>query len=219
MRRGFSVSLVLPLVVALLGLSLWPSVAGTAQAAVLHRFALSGERPTFTLPRTNASITAVGSNAAADGAQGTTVKGYDCATLLTPAELDAAAGLTGGTVTTNGRGDQPGLGQVPGVTECGIAIPTVSNWSGAFAVFTGDEALQNFNALWAIDQSAGYASLPGVGTEALIQSNAAPGVNAVARGANGIGVQIGVAYDPTSTTEQAVKDAVQQILALVVSRT
>src|SRR5205823_14379607 len=164
-------------------------------------------------------ITPVASSDAAGGAGGTTARGYDCATLLTPAELDGAAGLQGGTVRTNGRGDQPGLGQVPGVTECGIEIPTVSNWAGAFAVFTGDEALQNFNALWNLDMGDGYASLPGVGAEALIKSNDFLGVNAVARGANGIGGQIGVSYDPTSATEPAVKDAVTQILTLVLSRT
>jgi hypothetical protein len=150
---------------------------------------------------------------------GAGAKGFDCAMLLTPAELDEATGLQGGTVVTNGRGDQPGPGEVAGVTECGIEIPTVASWAGSFAVYTGDEALQNFDAAWDIDKSAGYQALPGVGTEALIESSEMVGVNAVARGADGVGLQIGVAYDPTSATEQAVKDAVQRILTIVLSRT
>jgi hypothetical protein len=119
-------------------------------------------------------------------------RGYDCATLLTPLELDQSSGLTGGTVTTNHRGDQPSAGEVPGVTECGIDIPTVSDWSGSFHVYSGAEALANFDSEM--------------------------GVNGYARG-NGVALDIGVAWDEESTTEQAVKDAVKQILATVLSRT
>ena len=144
-------------------------------------------------------------------------KGYDCATLLTPAELDQAAGLSGGTVTTTSRGDQPEPGEVAGVTECGIEVPTVSVWFGSFAVYTGAEALANYETVWEIAKQNGAVALPGVGTDALIVSTPELGVHGYARG-NGVALEIGVSWDDQSTTEQKVKDAVKQILTTVLSR-
>ena len=161
-----------------------------------------------------------GTNASA-GAQASggtgSARGYDCATLLTPAELDQAAGLTGGTVTTNHRGDQPSADEVPGVTECGIEIPTVSTWFGSIAVYTGPEALANYETVWEIAKQNGAVALPGVGSEALIVSTPELGVHGYARG-NGVALEIGISWDDQSTSEQAVKDAVKQILATVLSR-
>lgn len=152
------------------------------------------------------------------GGGGGAARGYDCPTLLTPAELDTAAGLAGGTVTTTKRGDQPQPGEVAGVTECGIDIPTVSAWSGSFSVFTGEEALANYATAWDIAKQSGAVALAGVGGDALIVSTPELGVHGYARG-NGVALDIGVAWDDQSTTEQAVKDAVKQILATVLSRT
>lgn len=160
---------------------------------------------------------ATGSVSTASGALG--VKGYDCATLITPSELDAAAGLSGGTVTTTKRGDAPApAGEVGGVTECAIDIPTVSIWTGSFAVATGDEATANFDAQMAIGKQQGATPLAGVGSEAVIHS-ADQMVNAWAKGSNGVDVTIGVAYDDGTTTEQAVLAAVKQILTTVLART
>lgn len=176
---------------------------------------------------TNGPVTPTGSvvgpSAAAPGTPATggggggAAKGYDCATLLTPAELDLASGLKGGTVTTNHRGDQPSEGEVPGVTECGIEEPNVPVWFGSFHVFTGDEALTNFATEWDIAKQGGAVSLAGVGGDALIVSTPELGVHGYARG-NGVALDIGVSWDDQSTTEQAVKDAVKQILATVLSR-
>jgi hypothetical protein len=164
-----------------------------------------------------ASVAPAGSPSSGDAAGGTGARGYDCATLLTPAELDLAAGLKGGTVTTTHRGDQPSAGEVPGVTECAIEIPTVSDWAGSFHVFTGDDALANFETAWQMAQQSGAVALAGVGGDALIASSPELGVRGYARG-NGVALDIGVSWDDQSTTEQAVKDAVKQILATVLSR-
>jgi hypothetical protein len=164
-----------------------------------------------------ASNAPVGSAPNGGGGGGTGARGYDCPTLLTPGELDEAAGLKGGTVTTTHRGDQPSAGEVPGVTECAIEIPTVSDWAGSFHVFTGDEALANFETEWQIAQQNGAVALAGVGGDALIVSTPELGVHGYARGA-GVAIDIGVSWDDQSTTEQAVKNAVKEILATVLSR-
>ena len=145
------------------------------------------------------------------------VKGYDCATLLTPAELDTASGLKGGTVITNRRGDQGDPGSVMGVTECGIAYENGGTWFGHFVVATGRDAITNFDAQWDIAKGDGATSVSGVGTSAVLLSNEA-GVNMWARGANGIDVSIGIAWDDQTTTEAAVKSAEQQILKTVLGR-
>ena len=144
--------------------------------------------------------------------------GYDCPTLLTPAELDTASGLKGGTVVTTRRGDQGAAGEVMGVTECAIEEPSASLWSGHSHGLAGTDALANFSTAWDFAKQQGATSLAGVGTEALIQSTDL-GVNGFARGANGVAVEVGVAWDAESTTEAAVKDAVRQILTTVLSRT
>ncbi|MBI2781294.1 MAG: hypothetical protein HYX55_05815 [Chloroflexi bacterium] len=144
-------------------------------------------------------------------------KGYDCGTLLTAAELDQAASLKGGTVTTVKRGDQPSVGEIPGVTECGINFPTVGDWAGSFHVFTGSEALTNFSTEWDIGKQSGAVVLAGVGGDALIVSTPELGVRGYARG-NGVALDIGVSWDDQSTTEQKVKDAVKQILTTVLPR-
>ena len=182
----------------------------------------SGSTPTSqpapTTP-TPAVTSAVPSDAPspAGPAGGSGARGYDCASLLTPTELDQAAGLSGGTVTTTKRGDQPSAGEVPGVTECGIDIPTVSDWAGSFHVFTGDEALANFGTEWDIAKQSGAVALAGVGGDALIVSTPELGVHGYARG-SGVDLDIGVSWDDQSTTEQAVEDAVKQILATVLAR-
>jgi len=152
------------------------------------------------------------------GGGASSAKGYDCATLLMPTELDAAAGLQGGTVKTVKRGDQPSAGEVPGVTECGIEFPNAGVWAGSFHVYTGDEALGNFGSVWDIAQQGGAVSLAGVGGDALISSTEMAGVHGYARGVS-VGIDVGVAWDDQTTTEQAVKDAVKQILATVLPRT
>ena len=58
----------------------------------------------------------------------------------------------------------------------------------------------------------------GVGTEAILLSNEA-GVNMWARGANGVDVSIGVAWDEETTTEDAVRAAEKQILTTMLART
>lgn len=170
---------------------------------------------------TSGTTPSVGSPAATTSAVGTgnttAAKGYDCPTLLTAAELDAASGLKGGTVKTTSRGDQPGPGEVAGVTQCAIDEPNVPVWTGSFAVYTGPDALANYQTVWDIAKQNGAVALPGVGTEALIVSTRELGVRGYARG-NGVAVEVGVAWDDQSTTEQAVKDAVKQILVTVLSR-
>ena len=144
--------------------------------------------------------------------------GFDCETLLTAAELDAAAGLQGGIVKTTRRGDEPSTGDVPGVTECGLEIPTVSLWFGHFRVYAGAEALATFDAAWDFSVDQGAGAVTGVGTEALLQSDEM-GVNGWARDGSGAAVSIGIAWDEESTTEDAVIAAVRQILTTVLART
>jgi hypothetical protein len=149
---------------------------------------------------------------------GGTAVGYDCPTLLTPAELDAASGLTGGNVTTNRRGDKGASGAVMGITECGIEYAGASTWFGHFNVVTGSDGLANFDASWSLAEGQGATSVGGVGSAALLQSDAS-GVHMWARGSNGVAVTIGIAWDEESTTEDAVKAAERQILTTVLSRT
>jgi hypothetical protein len=156
--------------------------------------------------------------AASKTAVGGAALGYDCETLLTPAELDAASGLKGGTVSTTHRGDQPGAGDVPGVTECAIEIPTASVWFGHIHVLDGNEALANFDVGFGFAKDQGAGTLAGVGTEALLRSDET-GVNGWARDGDGAAVEVGVAWDEETTTEDAVKNAVRQILITVLSRT
>jgi hypothetical protein len=151
------------------------------------------------------------------GGGGAGAVGYDCAALITPAELDTASGLKGGTVTTRHRGDQASAGEVMGVTECGIANDSVDTWFGGVSVFTGVDAMNNFDAAWDLAKTQGATSLDGVGTEAILWTDQGT-VGAMARGSNGVGVSVTIAWDDLSTSEAAVKAAAKQILATVLPR-
>jgi hypothetical protein len=150
------------------------------------------------------------------GGSGTAV-GYDCTTLISPAELDTVNGLKGTTIETTGRGDQPGQGEVAGVTECLIDNPSAGTWFGSFDVYTGP-SLDNFGALWDLAKEGGATSLDGVGTEALYKNDES-GTDIWAKGPNGINVSIALAWDTGATTESAVRDSLKQILTTVLSRT
>jgi hypothetical protein len=179
--------------------------------------AACGGSSTASQPGPQATSGAPAGTTTTGAAGGGGAKGYDCPTLLTPAELDAASGLKGGTVVTNRRGDQASAGEVMGVTDCGISNDTVSTWFGHFVVAAGTDAMANFSAQWDIAKGQGASSVSGVGTEALLLSNDS-GVTMWARGANGVGVSIGVAWDEETTTEAKVKSAEQAILTTVLSR-
>jgi hypothetical protein len=137
--------------------------------------------------------------------------------LISPAELDAASGLKGTTITTTRRGDQPSLGEVAGVTECMIDNPSAGTWFGSFDVYAGD-SLDNFGSLWDLAKEQGATSIDGVGTEALYKNDES-GTDIWAKGANGLGVSIALAWDPGSTSESAVKATLSTILTTVISRT
>jgi hypothetical protein len=160
-----------------------------------------------------------GGGGAVSGGGGGTAKaiGYDCAALITPAELDAASSLKGTTIETTGRGDQPTLGQVAGVTECLIDNSTAGTWFGHFDVYTG-QSLDNFSSLWDLAKEQGATSIDGVGTEA-VYKNDESGTDIYAKGANGLGFSIGLAWDTGDTNESAVKATLSTILNTVISRT
>jgi len=160
----------------------------------------------------------VGSAGGATAATGSGVKAYDCSTLLKPADLDAAAGFHGGTVTTIQRGDQAAAGEVIGVTKCAIAGPSADAWSGTFDVSTGPEATSNFDTSMDFAKDQGATALAGVGSEAVIKADDIA-VDAWAKGANGVDVVIAVAYDSSAISQQAASDAVKQILVTILSRT
>jgi len=201
-RTGMSVVVA---AVSLLAACGGPGAAGPAQA---------------TQSPTNASAAVPAGSSAPEGSSsaGGSALGYDCPGLLTPSELDAAAGLQGGDVTTTRRGDQPSDGDVIGVTECAIEFPSANGWFGHIHVLVGRDALENFNAAFDFAKSQGATALSGVGAEAVVQSSDA-GVNGFALGPNGVGVEVGVAWDEETTTEAAVKDAVRRIVTTVLSRT
>jgi len=191
--------------------------------------ACSGAGPAATQP---AHSTAPGSTTSGDGtgagaaggagggggSNGTTKAiGYDCTALISPAELDSASGLKGTTITQTGRGDQPSPGEVAGVTECLIENPSGSTWFGSFDVYTGD-ALSNFSDLWDFAKEQGATSIDGVGTEALYKNDES-GTDIWARGANGLGASIALAWDPDTTSESAIRATLTKILGTVLSRT
>jgi len=192
------------LLIASLGLS----IAGCGSAALQPSSGGSGPTPTAPTPTSISS----------GSADGSSVKAYDCATLITPAELDQATGLHGGTVTTIQRGDQAAPGEVIGVTKCAIAGPSSDAWSGTFDVSTGTEATSNFDSSMGFAKNQGATPLAGVGSEAVIKADDIA-VNAWAKGANGVDVVIAVAYDSSAISQQAASDAVKQILVTVLSRT
>lgn len=184
------------------------TLATAALAACTSSAAMTGASET---KRTTAGSGATTPPPASVGGTGD-ARGFDCATLLTPAELDAASGLSGGTVKTNRRGDQPADGDVMGVTECAIDYSNVANWSGHFDIATGNAALENFDAAFAFAKANGATPLAGVGAEAVIKVDDI-GVHAWARGPNGVAATIAIGFDDSSASADSVKSAASTILS------
>jgi hypothetical protein len=177
----------------------------------------SGSAPAAAKTQPAAPAPASTAGGGGGGAAGGKAVGYDCPALISPAELDAASGLHGTTIETTGRGDQPTLGEVAGVTECLIQNANAGTWFGSFGVYTGP-SLDNFAALWDDLKGQGATALEGVGTEAVYKTDEA-GSHIYAKGANGLGFEIALAWSKDETTESAVLDTLKKILNTVIPRT
>jgi hypothetical protein len=151
---------------------------------------------------------------AAGGGGGGANRGFDCAVLITPAELDQISGFKGGTVTTTSRGDQNPT--APGYGACSFEEPAASVWTGSIGLSSGDKA-DTFATVMDIAKSNGGTDLPGLGVPALYVNNDA-GSQVLAKSSDGVGIQIGLAWDTTETTADAVKTALQKMLQTILSR-
>lgn len=160
--------------------------------------------------------TAQAPSAAPGGAGGGAggARGFDCATLLTPAELDQISGFTGGTVTTTTRGDQNA--DNPGYGECAYSEPGASTFFGSIAIASG-ASIEGYTAGHDFSRAHGATPISGLGTDALlVQSDA--GLNIFALSTDGVGINVALAFDSTETSLDKAKAAIQKIAETVLAR-
>jgi hypothetical protein len=147
-------------------------------------------------------------------ASGSTARGFDCATLITPAELDALSGFKGGSVTTTTRGDQNT--EKPGYGECAFEEPSASSFFGSIAISSGD-AIDGYTAGHDYNKAHGGTPLSGLGVDAiLVRTDAGLGVFSLS--GDGVGIQVGLAFDSTETPVDAAKTAIEKIAQTVLGR-
>jgi hypothetical protein len=148
------------------------------------------------------------------GGGGGANRGFDCAVLVTPAELDQISGFKGGNVTTTSRGDQnPGT---PGYGECSFEEGAASTWFGTIAIATGD-ALDSFGIQYDFNKENGATAESGLGAEAiLVRSDA--GTEIFAKSSDGVGITVSLAWDTSETTDDKALAAIRKIVQTALDR-
>jgi hypothetical protein len=187
------------------GASVSPGSAAPASVAGSTPAASSNPSPVATA-EPSASPESSPSAAASTGQATGEAKKYECADLITDAELAQAMGVAGLTPLSG-----PSPGGSPGLTDCG-AFGT----NGLYVqvtVWTGEDKI-GFDQLWAAAMANSEAkSLPGIGDEAAYGVTDEGATGGATVGPVGISVTF---TEPLTGID--VESAMRQILTLVVGR-
>ena len=161
-----------------------------------------------------AAATPGATTAVAAGGGGGANRGFDCAVVITPTELDLISGFKAGTVSTTSRGDQNP--DTPGYGECAFEEPKADSWIGSIGISSGD-SLEGFQVQYDFIKAHDGQDLPGLGVPAIVVHNDA-GLNMLAKSSDGVGINVGLAWVTNETTEDRARAALQKILQTVLSR-